>query len=104
MIKKTRPDLKPYQGKELNVIAWIWARTVKVQSQPFPSKSPSDIYLHAVNKKGKETYVSPFIEENTYKFSVNIGNQQTEPAAKKVAQSFSGQISMPDVWRRQSIF
>src|SRR5690606_18717392 len=24
-----RPDLKPYVGQELTVIAWIWARTVK---------------------------------------------------------------------------
>src|SRR5690242_11311449 len=28
-IAKGRPDLKPYVGKKLTVIAWLWARTVK---------------------------------------------------------------------------
>src|SRR5262249_30564885 len=26
---KSRPDIKPYVGKKLTVVAWLWARTVK---------------------------------------------------------------------------
>ena len=26
---KERPDLEPYAGRDLTVIAWLWARTVK---------------------------------------------------------------------------
>lgn len=29
-----RPELKQYLGEKLTVIAWIWARTVKVQTRP----------------------------------------------------------------------
>jgi putative DNA methylase len=37
-----RPDLKPYVGKKLTVIAWIWARTVK---SPNPAYSYVDVPL-----------------------------------------------------------
>ena len=39
---KERPDLKPYTGKELTVIAWIWARTVK---SPNPAFAHVDVPL-----------------------------------------------------------
>jgi putative DNA methylase len=32
---KGRPDLKPYVGKSLTVIAWLWARTVKSPDPAF---------------------------------------------------------------------
>ncbi|MBX6330271.1 MAG: DUF1156 domain-containing protein, partial [Gemmatimonadaceae bacterium] len=32
---KGRPDLKPYVGKQLTVIAWLWARTVKSPNPAF---------------------------------------------------------------------
>lgn len=31
---KERPDLEPYVGKKLTVIAWLWARAVKSRIQP----------------------------------------------------------------------
>jgi putative DNA methylase len=31
-----RPDLKPYVGQKLTVIAWLWARTVKVSRTAEP--------------------------------------------------------------------
>jgi putative DNA methylase len=34
-IAEDRPDLKPYVGKKLTVIAWIWARTVKSPNPAF---------------------------------------------------------------------
>ena len=37
-----RPDLKPYAGDELTVIAWLWARTVK---SPNPAFSHVDVPL-----------------------------------------------------------
>ena len=37
-----RPDLKPYQGKDLTVIAWLLARTVK---SPNPAFSNVDVPL-----------------------------------------------------------
>ena len=32
---RQRPDLKPYAGRELTVIAWLWARTVKSPNPAF---------------------------------------------------------------------
>ena len=34
---KERPDLKPYVGRKLTVIAWLWARTVKSPNPAFAS-------------------------------------------------------------------
>lgn len=69
-----RPDLKPYQGQELTVIAWLWARTVK---SPNPAFSHADIPLASSfllsTKKGKESYVNPLVEGHNYQFEVCMG-------------------------------
>ena len=39
---KERPDLRPYQGRKLTVIAWLWARTVK---SPNPAFADVDVPL-----------------------------------------------------------
>ena len=53
-----RPDLEPYRGKKLTVIAWLWARTVK---SPNPAFSHVDVPLASTfilsSKPGKEAYV-----------------------------------------------
>ena len=50
-----RPDLKPHDGRELTVIAWLWARTVK---SPNPAFADVDVPLTSTfmlsTKKGKE--------------------------------------------------
>ena len=60
---KERPDLKPYVGKKLTVIAWLWARTVK---SPNPAFADVDVPLASTfmlsMKPGKEAYVEPVIE------------------------------------------
>ena len=69
-----RPDLKPYVGKSLTVIAWLWARTVK---SPNPAFSHVDIPLVSSfmlsTKNGKEAYVKPVIEGDKYHFEVRAG-------------------------------
>jgi putative DNA methylase len=71
-----RPDLKPYIGKKLTVIAWLWARTVK---SPNPAFAQVDVPLVAsfflVTKKGKEVWVEPVIrpDKNGYDFVVRLG-------------------------------
>ena len=55
-----RPDLKPYKGRKLTVIAWLWARTVP---SPNPAFADVDVPLASTfmlsTKKGKEAYVEP---------------------------------------------
>ena len=71
---RERPDLKAYQGHELTVIAWLWARTVK---SPNPAFADVDVPLASTfmlsTKKGKEAYVEPVIEDRGYRFAVKVG-------------------------------
>ncbi|MGQ4809880.1 hypothetical protein NKDENANG_03316 [Candidatus Entotheonellaceae bacterium PAL068K] len=71
-----RPDLKPYAGQELTVIAWLWCRTV-------PSPDPSVGGQHAPlvhsfwlsKKRGKGAYVRPVVDrqQGTVAFQVQVG-------------------------------
>jgi putative DNA methylase len=76
-----RPDLKPYEGQDLTVIAWIWARTVK---SPNPAFSQVEVPLASTfmlsTKAGKEAYVQPVIEGGSYRFTVKVG--KPDDAAK----------------------
>ncbi len=78
-----RPDLRPYAGKRLTVIAWLWARTVK---SPNPVFSHVDVPLVSTfmlsTKAGKEAYVEPVIEGDGYRFSVRAGKPRDAQAAK----------------------
>ena len=80
---RERPDLKPYRGRKLTVIAWLWARTVK---SPNPAFADVDVPLVSTfmlsTKKGKEAYVEPVIEGRGYRFAVKAGTPADEEAAK----------------------
>lgn len=80
---RERPDLTDCLDQELTVIAWLWARTVK---------SPNPAYAHVevplvstfmlATKEGKEAYVEPVFENNSYRFSVKIGKPINKEATK----------------------
>ena len=94
---KARPDLKPYAGRKLTVIAWLWARTVK---SPNPAFAQVDVPLASTfmlsTKAGKEAYVEPVIlgtrasgpqADGTsavpgYRFTVKVGKPKDTAAAK----------------------
>ena len=69
-----RPDLKPYQGRQLTVIAWLWARTVNSPNPAFADVAvPLASTFMLSTKKGKEAYVEPVIEGRGYRFAVKVG-------------------------------
>ena len=76
-----RPDLAPYAGRKLTVIAWLWARTVR---SPNPAFADVEVPLASSfvlsSKKGKEAYVKPVVEGRGYRFVVKVG---TPPAEAK---------------------
>ena len=80
---KDRPDLNPYVGKKLTVIAWLWARTVK---SPNPAFAQVDVPLASTfllsQMKGKEAYLNPVIEDGGYRFTVKVGRPKDPEAAK----------------------
>ena len=69
-----RSDLTPLVGQKLTAIAWLWARTVK---SPNPAFSDVDVPLVSTfvlaQKKGKEAYVQPVVEDGGYRFTVAMG-------------------------------
>jgi len=80
---RERPDLKPYQGRKLTMIAWLWARTVK---SPNPAFADVEVPLVSTfmlsTKKGKEVYVEPVFEGSGYRFAVKVGVPADPEAAK----------------------
>jgi putative DNA methylase len=80
---KSRPDLKPYVGKKLTVIAWLWARTVK---SPNPAFANVDVPLASTfmlsTRPGKEAYVEPVIEDGSYRFTAKVGKPKNADAVK----------------------
>jgi len=90
-----RSDLKPLVGKELTVIAWLWARTVK---SPNPVYSEVDVPLVSSfvlsSKPGKEAYVEPVIEGDKYSFRVRVGKPNESSKLGTSAGKRSGFICL----------
>ena len=81
---RERPDLKRYAGRELTVIAWLWARTV-----PSPHPAFSHVQVPLISnfmlstKKGKEAYVEPVVDGDTYRFRVHAKAPPDTKAARR---------------------
>lgn len=82
-VVQQRPDLEPYIGQKLTVIAWLWARTVK---SPNPAFANVDVPLTSTfmisSKAGKEVYVEPIIEGDNYYFTVKMGKPKNMEVIK----------------------
>ncbi len=72
----TRSALKPHAGKELTVIAWLWARTV---ASPDPMASGAHVPLVRSfvlsSRRGSRAWVDPVVDRKTgtYRFVVRSG-------------------------------
>lgn len=80
---KGRPDLKQYVGEKLNVIAWLWVRTVRSPNPAFASVHvPLASTFLLSTKPGKEAYIEPVIDNGEYRFTVKIGKPKNSVRAK----------------------
>ena len=71
---RERPDLRRYAGRELTVIAWLWARTVRSPNPAFGTVEVPLISTFLLStKKGKEAYVEPVVDTDGYRFTVKVG-------------------------------
>ena len=78
-----RPDLKRYDGKELTVVAWIWARTVKSPNPAFRHVDVPLVSSFVISaKSGNEAYVVPVAKGDSYSFSVRLGKGAGFESAK----------------------
>ena len=72
---RDRSDLRPYVGRRLTVIAWLWARTVV---SPDPMVRGAHVPLVSTfilsSKKGREIIAVPIVDgDGGYRFSVRSG-------------------------------
>lgn len=80
-----RPDLEPYVGRELPVIAWIWARTVP---SPDPAAQGAHVPLMSTfwlsSKKGAEAWLEPVVDKarRTWRFEVRTGPPKDRDAVR----------------------
>ena len=79
-----RPDLVPYIGMALTVIAYIWTRTVK---SPNPAYSAIQVPLTSTfmlsTKPGKEVYINPVVGVAGYDFTVHVGTPNDPATAQR---------------------
>jgi len=79
------PHLKSYVGKELPVIAWIWARTV-----PSPNPAARGVHVPLMttfwlsSKKGSEAWLEPVVDRaaGTWRFRVRTGPPPNREAVR----------------------
>ncbi len=80
---RKRKDLVQYEGKDLTVVAWLWARTV---SSPNPAAGGAHVPLVSSfvisSKKGREVIVVPVTERDGYRFEVKIKGVTSEEIKK----------------------
>ena len=78
-----RPDLRPYVGQKLTVIAWLWARTVK---SPNPAFAQVDVPLVSSfmlsTKAGKPVFIEPVVDRDGYRFTVKVGEPRDMAALR----------------------
>ncbi len=71
---RDRPDLRRYAGRDLTVIAWLWARTVRSSNPAFGTiEVPLASTFVLSSKKGKEAYVEPVVDRHGWRFTVKVG-------------------------------
>ena len=79
-----RPDLKKYEGRELTVIAWLWARTVLSPNPAFADvEVPLVSSFWLSRKKGKEAWVRPVVDGREWRFEVQRGVPEDPQAVGK---------------------
>jgi putative DNA methylase len=78
------PKVELADGGEATVVAWIWARTVKCPNPACGCEMPLANSFMLSNKKGKEYWVKPKI--NNGKISYSVTNKGDVPPSPKVSR------------------
>ena len=82
---KERLDLGRYVGRELTVIAWLWARTVRSPNPAFRNVHvPLATTFVVSRRRGREAHVAPVVAKGRYHFTVRTG---PSPAVAKSGTS-----------------
>ena len=79
--------LKPGDCNELNVSAWIWARTVKCPNPSCGCNIPLSSSYDLAKKKGSEAWVEPVADDGKISFRIHREPNTSEKGKPKVAQT-----------------
>jgi putative DNA methylase len=74
-----RADLKALIGHELNVIAWLWARTVKCPNPACGAQMPLVRSFWLSTKKGHEEWVEPVVNQKAKTLRFEVRGQVGKP-------------------------
>lgn len=92
-----RPDLLPYVGQQLTVIAWIWARTVAS-----PNPACGGVHVPLVKsfwlskKDGKKYWVNPTVDRSSNSFQLTVATGDGTPIPGTVSRK-GGRCLLSDV-------
>jgi putative DNA methylase len=85
----SQPNLKSFVGKDLTVLAWRWARSVRSPNPAFShAKVPLISSFVLTERSGQGAYLKPVINGDSYRFEVAFGEipeaarQGTKPPGK----------------------
>ena len=77
----------PETGKDLDVSAWIWARTVKCANPTCECEIPLSSSYDLAKKKGSEAWVEPYVDNGAVRFRIHRTPNTSEKGKPKVAQT-----------------
>lgn len=81
------PKVKtPGTEKELEISAWIWARTVKCPNPSCGCHIPLSSGYDLARKKGAEAWVEPVVQDRTVRFRIHQGPNPAAKGKPKVGQ------------------
>lgn len=78
---------KPEDGQELDVSAWIWARTIKCPNPSCGCNIPLSSSYDLAKKKGSEAWVEPVVENGIISFRMHREPNISGRGKPKVAQT-----------------
>ncbi len=88
IIDAGRDDLEPYLGRELTVIAWLWARTVESSNPAYSGVHvPLVTTLWLSKKKGKETWLEPEVSQSSKRYAFRVRTGKPSGEYKEVVES-----------------
>lgn len=77
----------PDSGQDLEVSAWIWARTVKCPNPSCGCEIPLSSSYDLAKKKGSEAWVEPYVENGSVRFRIHREPNTAGKGKPKVAQT-----------------
>ena len=77
----------PEDGKEVDVSAWIWARTIKCPNPSCGCNIPLSSSYDLAKKKGSEAWVEPIAENGSIRFKLHHEPRTEVKGNPKVAQT-----------------